>query len=212
MKEICIMVHIVTFQESESAAHEALRPLDESHPSDALVELLSQPTSLTEQYLDQADANPSNHRYCVDNAYINNDAHVTSVLQKAFTTLPSQKSFALWFSMAPGSRRSIPDMACSMQSDHYLAIYTVWEDIEDDVRCKKWVKDIMRSVVPWSKGAYLGDSDFQMRKTWFWTDSAADKLMNLRRKWDPRGIVCGYLDAGDESGVQGLDNKSWVKN
>ena len=212
MDQNCIMVHIVTFQESESAALDALRPLDESRPSGALVELLSQITSLTEQYLDQAEANPRNHRYCADNAYINNDADVTSVLEGAFTTLPHRKSFALWFSMAPTSRMQLPDMACSMQSDHYFALYTVWEDAQDDVRCKQWVKDTMRGILPSSDGAYLGDSDFQVRRTKFWTDKAAARLMELRRKWDPNGIVSGYLDDGDISGVSGLDNHNWMKS
>jgi hypothetical protein len=205
------MVHIVTFQESESAAYEALRPLNDSHPAGAIVEVISQPTSVVDQYQDQAKANPSNHRYCAENAYINDDVDVTAVLEKAFTTLPHRKSFALWFSMAPMSRRPLPDMACSMQSDHYFALYTVWENAEDDVKCKGWVKNIMKDVAPMSKGAYLGDSDFQIRKTKFWTDEAAEKLMKLRRKWDPKGTVSGYLDDGDISGTKGLDNKNWSK-
>ncbi|RDL31069.1 Uncharacterized protein BP5553_09858 [Venustampulla echinocandica] len=212
MNEICIMAHIVTFQESESAAREALRPLDESRPVGALVELVSQPTSIADQYVDQAHANPENHRYCADNAYIKNDADVTGVLEKAFTSLPHRKSFALWFSMVPTSRRPMPDMACSMQSDHYFALYTVWEDAEDDVRCQGWVKNIMREVAPMSEGAYLGDSDFQVRRTKFWSDAAAAKLMSLRRKWDPKGTVSGYLDEGDASGTEGLDNQNWIKS
>ncbi|KFY74089.1 hypothetical protein V499_05871 [Pseudogymnoascus sp. VKM F-103] len=209
--EICVMVHIVTFQESESAAREALRPLNDSHPAGAIVEVISQPTSVADQYQDQAKANPSNHRYCAENAYINDDVDVTAVLEKAFTTLPHRKSFALWFSMAPMSRRPLPDMACTMQSDHYFALYTVWENAEDDVRCKGWVKNIMKDVAPMSKGAYLGDSDFQIRTTKFWTDEAAEKLMKLRRKWDPKGTVSGYLDDGDMSGTRGLDNQNWSK-
>jgi hypothetical protein len=213
MSESCIMAHIVSFQEPEFAALEALRPLDESRPTGALVELSSQPTSLIEQCLDQADANPLNHRYCADNAHMSNDSDITSVLENAFTTLPHRKSFALWFSMAPTSRRALPDMACSMQSDDYFALYTVWEDEKDDGRCKDWVKDIMRGVVPFSKGAYyLGDSDFQVRKTKFWTDEAADRLMKLRRKWDAKGIFSGYLNEGDISGTMGLDNQNWMKS
>ena len=70
---------------------------------------------------------------------------------------------------------------------------------------------LFRSVAPMSKGAYLGDSDFQIRKTKFWTDEAAEKLMKLRRKWDPKGTVSGYLDDGDRSGIKGLDNQNWIK-
>lgn len=143
---------------------------------------------------------------------MSNDADVTTVLEKAFTTLPHRKSFALWFSMAPGSRRAMPDMALSMQSDHYFALYTVWENESDDERCRNWVRDVMKDVAPSSEGAYLGDSDFQQRRTKFWTDEKAERLMVLRKKWDPKGVVCGYLDAGDRSGTEGLDNKEWTGN
>jgi hypothetical protein len=97
-------------------------------------------------------------------------------------------------------------MALSMQSDHYFALYTVWEDLKDDERCQKWVKDIMTGVEKHSVGAYLGDSDFQVRRTKFWEDSQAGKLMDVRRKWDHEGLICGYLDEGDKSGVKGLEN------
>jgi hypothetical protein len=38
------------------------------------------------------------------------------------------------------------------------------------------------------------------------------RLMEVRRKWDPEGRVCGYLDEGDRSGVEGLENvHEWQK-
>lgn len=207
------MANIVTFQDTHSAALAALHPINSTRPPGALVEIVNSPTSIAEQYCDQAASNPSNHRYCAENAYLDNDSDVSTVLEQAFTTLPHRKSFALWFSMAPGSRRiseQMPDMALSMQSDHYLALYTIWEDPSDDTRCRTWVKDVMKGITAASVGAYLGDSDFQQRKTKFWTDEKAERLMNLRRKWDPKGVVCGYLDADDKSGVCGLDNEEWV--
>jgi hypothetical protein len=204
------MANVVTFQPSPEAAFAALEPINSTHPQGALVEIINAPTSIAEQYADQAAANPSNHRYCAENAYLSDDSDVTAVLEKAFTTLPHRKSFALWFSMAPTSRRALPDMALSMQSDHYFALYTIWEDASDDVRCRNWVHDVMKDVTPTSVGAYLGDSDFQQRRTRFWTDEKAEKLMGLRKKWDPRGVVSGYLDVGDGSGIGGLDNKEWV--
>ncbi|KAK0101289.1 hypothetical protein ONS95_006466 [Cadophora gregata] len=208
----CIMANTVTFQSTHEAALVALEPINSTRPPGALVEIISEPTSIKEQYADQAAANPSNHRYCAENAYLANNSNATAVLEKAFTTLPHKKSFALWFSMAPGSRRVLPDMALSMQSDHYFALYTIWEKPEDDVRCRNWVHDIMKDVALSSVGAYLGDSDFQQRKTKFWKDENAEKLMKLRKKWDPKGVVSGYLDAGDVSGVNGLDNQEWVAN
>ncbi|KAG4422617.1 hypothetical protein IFR04_004238 [Cadophora malorum] len=206
----CIMANTITFQSTREAALAALEPINSTRPPGALVEIISEPTSIKEQYADQAAANPSNHRYCAENAYLANDSDASTVLEKAFTTLPHKKSFALWFSMAPGSRRVLPDMALSMQSDHYFALYTIWEKPEDDERCRNWVHDIMKDVAPSSVGAYLGDSDFQQRKTKFWKDENAERLMTLRKKWDPKGVVSGYLDAGDQSGVHGLDNQEWA--
>ncbi len=70
----------------------------------------------------------------------------------------------------------------------------------------------MKDRTPASVGAYLGDSDFQQRKTKFWTAENAARLMKLRKKWDPKGVICGYLDVGDKSGIDGLDNGEWVAN
>lgn len=169
---------------------------------------INSPSSLKIEYEGQIKANPEGWRYCSDNAYIKNDANVAEVLRKAFTTLPEgTKTCALWFAMNPCSRRKLPDMALSLQSDHYFALYTVWQDQKDDQRCTSWVKDILAGVEQHSVGSYLGDADFQVRKTRFWEDPRAKRLMELRRKWDPQGTVCGFLDQGDQSGVDGLENK-----
>ena len=168
-------------------------------------------SNLESQYTSQAEANPSHHRYCCDNAYIANDADVPAVLEAAFTTLPSQKSFALYFAMNPTSRRALPDMALSMQSDHYFALYTIWQDEKYDERCTNWVYDTMREVERHSIGSYLGDADFQYRRTKYWSEENGKKLMQIRKKWDPKGRICGYLDAGDKSGTNGLKNEfEWV--
>jgi hypothetical protein len=201
------MSHFVTFQNSEEAAVASLKVINDTRPPGAVMESICAATSLETEYCAQALANPEGHRYTCDNAYIDNDADVKEVLRDAFNTLPEgSKTFALWYAMNPCSRRPLPDMAFSMQSDHYFALYTVWEDRKDDERCQKWVKDIMTGVEKRSVGAYLGDSDFQVRRTKFWEDSQAGKLMDVRRKWDPEGLICGYLDEGDKSGVKGLEN------
>lgn len=208
-----IMAHFVTFQKSPEEAISSLEKVNTSRPPGAIVESICKDTSIANEYEAQALANPEKHRYTCDNAYINNAADVTEVLRTAFTTLPAgSKTFALWYSMNPCSRRRLPDMALSMQSDHYFALYTVWEEIEEDERCNKWVKDMMSQVERHAVGAYLGDADFQERRSKYWDDTNAVRLMALRRKWDPTGLVCGYLDEGDKSGINGLSNiHEWQK-
>lgn len=204
--EMRFFILFVTMKDSPEEAEAALRPAQQTRPVGTVAEWFSKEDSLEEQYDNQACANPEKHRYCCDNAYIKDDADIPAVLEEAFTTLPHPKSFTLWYAMNPCSRRKLPDMALSMQSDHYFALYTVWEDEQDDVRCRGWVKNVMEKVERHSVGAYLGDSDFQVRKTKFWADENARRLMEIRRKWDPQGRICGYLDKGDVSGTRGLDN------
>ncbi|KAJ5112844.1 hypothetical protein N7532_000889 [Penicillium argentinense] len=204
--EIQIFILLVTMKAEVEEAEKALRPAQETRPVGTVSEWFCQEDSLDNQYNKQANANPEQHRYCTDNAYIENDADVPAVLEEAFTTLPHRKAFTLWYAMNPCSRRKLPDMALSLQSDHYFALYTVWEKEEDDHRCRAWVHKVMKSVERHSIGAYLGDSDFQVRRTKFWADDNARRLTEVRRRWDPLGRICGYLDAGDLSGTRGLDN------
>lgn len=196
----------------EEEARAALQPAHDSAPPGHVLSWFCKETSLPQEYDDQHAANPNGHRYAVDNGYVNNDADVVSVLEKAFTTLPSEKSFTLWYAMNPASRFTVADgrlkdMALSMQTDHYFATYSIWEDDSDDDLCQSWVKGIFSELDPHLAGSYLGDADFQVRNTKFWEDEQGKRLMQIRRTWDPRGVVAGYLDKDDKSGVVGLVNK-----
>lgn len=224
-----MLANFLTFKPNQSEGEAALRPLHDhpGRPPNPLIEVFANPTSLPGQYAPQDAANPPGHRYCSENAYVRNDvADVPAVLEEAFTTLPNRKSFALYFSMTPTSRRgyyytptgvdSVGDqnkddmvgpMALSMQTDHYFALYTVWEEEEDDDKYMGWTYGIMKEVERHAEGSYLGDADFQHRRTKFWRDEHATRLMAIRRKWDPEGRICGYLDEGDTSGVDGLKNE-----
>ncbi|KAH8776765.1 FAD binding domain protein [Diaporthe sp. PMI_573] len=221
-----ILANFLTFKPNKAEGEAALRPMhdDPGRPPNPLIEEFAKTTTLPDQYAPQALANPEGHRYCSENAYISNDADVPAVLERAFTTLPHRKAFALYYSMYPTSRRphylnlgagggdpssndDAGSMALSMHTDHYFALYTVWEDEKDDEKCVGWTHSVAREVERSADGSYLGDSDFQHRRTKFWRDENAKRLMEIRRKWDPEGRICGYLDEGDKSGVDGLKNE-----
>ncbi|KAF1350340.1 FAD-binding domain-containing protein [Lizonia empirigonia] len=179
-----VIIGLTTFKYSDNDAISALKSAEDSLPRGYLQRHFANPTSLHEQYIEQALANPEGHRYCSDNAYIDNNSDVAGVLEETFTTLPSRKSFSLWYAMAPTSRRKLPDMALSMKSDHYLTIYLVWESSEDDDKCQSWVANVMNRMAPHS--------------------DHGKRLMKIREKWNPNGRICGYLDSGDQSGVKGI--------
>ncbi|KAL4733475.1 FAD binding domain protein [Aspergillus similis] len=204
--EICFFILFVTLKHTPEEAEAALAPAHQSRPSGTVEEWFCREDSLANQYINQRKANPDGHRYCSENAYLQNDADVPKLLEEAFTTLPHRKAFSLWYAMNPCSRRRLPDMALSMQSDHYFALYTVWEEEVDDTRCEAWVRNVMQQVQRHSVGAYMGDADFQARQTRYWSESNWRRLQEIRKKWDPAGRICGYLDKGDASGIKGLNN------
>ncbi|KAI0973276.1 FAD binding domain protein [Xylaria arbuscula] len=206
--DIEIIAGFLSFKPSKEVAEIAMRSIHDSRPAGAKVEILCDPTDFACQYAGQRAEQPEGYRFCSDNVYVDNDVDdVPGVLGKAFTSLPTQKSFVLYFAMNPTSRRPLPDMAHSIHSDHYVALYTIWDDASDDARCTGWVQDTMRDIERYSIGSYMGDADFQHRTTRYWSKQNGERLQSIRQKWDPEGRICGYLDADDSSGVRGLKNE-----
>lgn len=85
-------------------------------------------------------------------------------------------------------------MALSMQTDHYVAVYAVWDDDEkDDEKCDEWVRKLGELE---SEGSYLGDADFRFREAgWrFWGDEQRGTLWEVIKKWDEEARICGFLD------------------
>lgn len=202
MDEYCITIVLLATGDDEEALKVVLQRAEESHPTGMVDHWFCQETSLPREFENKAKSYPENHRYCVDNVFLKNDVDVATVLEPAYMTLPTRKSLALWSSMTPCSRRELPDIAVSLQSDNYFAVYCVWELESEDPRCKSWVNDIMTEVGRNSVGAYLGEFDFQARPSKFWGDAEREKIIDVRRKWDPVGRICGCLGLEDLDGLQ----------
>jgi hypothetical protein len=116
-------------------------------------------------------------------------------MRRAYTTLPNDKSFTIWFSMAP--LRPLPDMAFSVQSEIYLASYVVWEEPADDARNEAWLASVMTDLEPVTLGQYLGDSDLTRRQLRVLSDDAWSRLDEIRGQRDPHGLFVGYLAGAD---------------
>lgn len=183
-----VVVHGVAFDDPD-----ALDPLGTSPVLDrALIHVSKVPTTLDEERTEQVRANPEGHRWAVDNAWLTGTPdEVAPRLVKAFTTLPTEKAFSLWFDMAP--TRPLPDMALSLQTDIYFASYVVWDDEADDERCRAWLDERMHDLAPVTAGCYLGDSDFTRRPAQFLSAQAYDRLERIRAERDPDGRFAGYL-------------------
>lgn len=158
----------------------------------ALLVVDAAPTTLDEQRARQLRDNPEGHRWVVDNAWLSGPVErVLPAMRAAYTTLPSEKAFTIWFSMAP--LRELPDMAFSLQSEIYLAAYVPWQGEAADRHHRDWLDAVMRDLEPVTVGQYLGDSDLSHRQVQVLSDDAWTRLQEVREAWDPHRLFAGYL-------------------
>ena len=188
-----MVIHALAFVDTHEEGAAVLMPFERCPVLDrAIVRVFAQPTSLAEERAEQVRANPEGMRFAVDNAWVTGNASaVVPVLHDAFTTLPTPQTFVLWFSMSP--LRTLPDMALSLQTEIYLALYVIWQDEADDTRCRHWLSEQMQRIESVSVGQYLGDSDFATRPAKFVSDANWQRLQQVRAKHDPIAMFSGYL-------------------
>ncbi|KKK13638.1 hypothetical protein P175DRAFT_0492612 [Aspergillus ochraceoroseus IBT 24754] len=185
----CLIIKMMAFGDEEESVKQ-LQRAENSYPPGSLSHSFCQETTLQNEFDNMEIAFPSNHRYCVDNAFLRNDIDVAALLQTAFTTLPSKKSMVLWNFMMPRSQRELLDMALSIQSNHYCAVYAIWEDESEDGYCRSWVQTIMRGLETHSIGSYVGEYDFQARACNVWGAEQYERLKHIKQKWDPHNRMC----------------------
>ena len=204
--EHVLLVGALAFKDSAADAQQALAPIDACPVSDrALFAVHAAPTSLAEQYQEQYRQNPTGHRYTVDNAWIDADAETAiPLLRDAFLTWPTRQSFTLWFSMAP--LRPLPDMAFSLQTEVYLAAYTVAAVEADDPVCRGWVDEQFGQLQPVTAGQYLGDSDLSHRQVRFLSDENYARLQRIRADRDPDRLFVDYLTSDPAT----LNTNAWL--
>ncbi|WP_273845537.1 FAD-binding oxidoreductase [Rubrobacter calidifluminis] len=192
-----IVVDGVAFVDTLEEATRALSPLETCPVVDrALVQRSARPTTMEALRAIQRNQNPEGHRYAADNAWLSaGPGDAVPALRELFATIPNEKSFVLWFSMSP--LRQIPDMALSLQTDVYLAVYTIWEDEADDEACQRWLTSQMRRIEPITAGLFLADADLVSRPARFMAEDNWRRLQKLRTRYDPDGLFCSYLAAED---------------
>jgi FAD/FMN-containing dehydrogenase len=188
-----LLVTALAMVDDEHEADQALAPFRKNPVLDrAIFAIDNEPTTPEAERARQLEDNPEGHRWAVDNAWLSGSAaDVVPAMRRAYTTLPNEKAFTIWFSMAP--LRRLPDMAFSLQSEIYLASYVVWEDASDDDRCIGWLEGAMADLEPVTVGQYLGDSDHTRRQVRFMSDDAWERLQRVYADRDPERLFVGYL-------------------
>ena len=190
-----LLVTALAMVGSEDEADAALAPF-RANPAlhRAIFVIDNEPTTPEAERARQLEDNPEGHRWAVDNAWLSGSAgEVVPAMRSAYTTLPNDKTFTIWFSMAP--LRELPDMAFSLQSEVYLASYVLWEDESDDERCEQWLAGVMAELQPVTVGQYLGDSDLSRRQLRVMSDDAWEQLQAVIAERDPDGLFVGHWPA-----------------
>ncbi|KAK7710840.1 hypothetical protein SLS64_005745 [Diaporthe eres] len=201
-----IAVIVVARADTEAQARSYLQVLADTRPPNALEAKEQQLSDQVQDYEESLRLMPPDHRWVADNAYLDNQVDFAQTVKEAFTSLP-KGGIAFWEPMNPVSREPLEDMALSLHTDHYFALYAAYKDAAEDEWHDTWVRRSMDDLRKHQRGAYLGDTDFQFHDTKYWSDEAGKKLMSIRKRWDPEGRICGYLDKGDKSGANGVSNE-----
>ncbi len=201
-----------SFTPDKATAEKSLQAIHESRPANPLMELVCVGTTIDAEVELQAPEQFNGTRQHTTGFWIKDDADVASVMERMMVDCKSKETVCSWTSTDRLAARLVSDhstenLANTCMSSHYGALYTVWHSQDEDQKYMSHHNGIMKEVHRHSVGGCLGDSDFQSFETKYWGNAAGRKLMELRKKWDPKGRICGYLDSGDKSGIIGLENK-----
>jgi FAD/FMN-containing dehydrogenase len=194
-QRLSLVVLLMTFNFDTETAHASLEAFASTVPRKDVTVMVKeyQIASIEDEFVKQYKSNPTGHRYCADNAWLHNLStnQLVDVMRDAFNFLPSIQTYAMYYSLAP--ERMLPDMAFSLQTEHYFGVYCIWKCADDDEKYQSWMRDLFLNIHEFSPGVYIGDSDFQVRKAKFLARGRWERLESIRAKWDPKRRFCGYL-------------------
>lgn len=189
-----LLITAVAFAADPGAAEEKLAPFTENPYLDrAVFSFHCAESSLAEQRAQQELQNPEHWQYLTDNIWVQGDDHADVVerIRPLFTDIPTERGFAIW--MSNGPTRQLPDMAFSLQTEAYVASYTVYEDPAEFSRNRTWLNGAFANAQPVTAGQYLGDSDMTNRQLKFMGDDQFARLQQIIADRDPEGRFVRYL-------------------
>jgi hypothetical protein len=135
---------------------------------------------------------PRGRRYAADNMWTNaSGKDLLPGMRKIAATLPNAPSHMMWMLWGPNEKR--PDMAFSLESDLYIALYSVWENAAEDAKHQAWVTERMKELEPFSEGIQVADENLAARPSRYLTDANHRRLETLRAKHDPMGLFHSHM-------------------
>ena len=135
---------------------------------------------------------PPGAHYAADNMWTGASADaLLPSMRKIAETLPPAPSHMMWMLWGPTQPR--PDMAFSMESDLYIALYGISPDAAGEAASQAWVTARMRELEHLADGIQLADENLDARPFRFLADASFKRLEALRSKYDPDGLFHSYM-------------------
>ena len=143
---------------------------------------------------------PPRVRWCADNMWVN--APVSDLLpglNEIADSMPPAPSHSLWLNWQPPASR--PDMAFSLETNHYLALYGEWTHAQNDERYENWATKQIQKIQRYGAGIQLADENLGRRPARFMADTNLERLDILRERYDPTKLFRDWMGRHDRNHV-----------
>jgi FAD/FMN-containing dehydrogenase len=191
-----------SFGDGEGEAASVLAPLQREVPSSEWLSVsLHAPASFPSLFAGMDAHFPARHRYLAEAMWSDAEPwELAGELSRCIAAAPSAKSLILCPILPPPSADAPPppDVAFSMTARSFALGYAVWDDPEQDEANRTWHRGLVDALAPRTVGYYIGESraavDSVLAERAF-SPAAWRRLAQLRRKYDPDGLFCGFSDS-----------------
>ncbi|RYP42589.1 hypothetical protein DL767_000113 [Monosporascus sp. MG133] len=188
-----LVLHATVFADSDEHAREKLAPIINTRPSGAFIAEDFVTTNFLENYDLGKDLMPRGARYFTDSVFLKPGTDIVATCKEMFTELKHPRGLAYWQPMKTAANRSLPDMAMSIHSNHYVSLLAIYEDPEEDQQQTSWIMDYMRNLEPSVQGTFVGDAHPLERPSSYWSEGAKERVLTVGREWDPSGRIRGIV-------------------
>jgi FAD/FMN-containing dehydrogenase len=91
---------------------------------------------------------------------------------------------------------SAREMAYSLAAPLYIGCYSIWEGAGHDEANLRWHRETMRSLLPITRGHYMGETDLLASPTRAAESLAPgvwERLQAIRRRYDPQDVFHSHI-------------------
>ncbi|WP_300156899.1 FAD-binding oxidoreductase [Solidesulfovibrio sp.] len=195
------MVTATVFADSLDEARAALAALDACPAMDKhLFKETAAPTDFSALFDASGALWPQGMRSHVDAMFFNAGLEdMVLAVRDHFVATPAPEGLVLFtIFTGPDVPAPLPDAAFSMSARYYGGPWTQWRDAGDDAAATRWHDRCLDLLTPLACGHYISESSMVRRPDFVrrsYSESAWNRLRELRQKHDPDGVFYDYFEA-----------------